>query len=145
MCVCHLRPHPPLALQTLAAQHPSPGNRGQGFPSARCIPHLRQAAVLHRQQLTQLRLGLRISLQISLQISNRLKPASGTEAHSKALRGRIRLLVIGSSTGGPMALTEVLMQLSAGFSVPIVVVQHMPPNFTKALAERLDRQCQVQG
>lgn len=62
---------------------------------------------------------------------------------AKPLRGRIRLLVIGSSTGGPMALTEVLMQLSAGFSVPIVVVQHMPPNFTKALAERLDRQCQV--
>ncbi len=61
----------------------------------------------------------------------------------KALRGRVRLVVIGSSTGGPMALTEVLMQLGANFSVPIVVVQHMPPNFTKALAERLDRQCQV--
>ncbi|MEY4589771.1 MAG: hypothetical protein RL497_1847 [Pseudomonadota bacterium] len=61
----------------------------------------------------------------------------------KSLRGRIRLVVIGSSTGGPMALTEVLMQLSSSFSVPVVVVQHMPPNFTKALAERLDRQCQV--
>lgn len=62
---------------------------------------------------------------------------------AKPLRGRIRILIIGSSTGGPMALTEVLMQLGASFSVPIVVVQHMPPNFTKALAERLDRQCQV--
>lgn len=62
---------------------------------------------------------------------------------AKPLRGRIRVLIIGSSTGGPMALTEVLMQLGANFSVPIVVVQHMPPNFTKALAERLDRQCQV--
>ncbi|HNG61259.1 MAG TPA: chemotaxis response regulator protein-glutamate methylesterase, partial [Cellvibrionaceae bacterium] len=62
---------------------------------------------------------------------------------AKPLRGRVRLVIIGSSTGGPMALTEVLMQLSASFSVPIVVVQHMPPNFTKALAERLDRQCQV--
>jgi two-component system chemotaxis response regulator CheB len=42
-----------------------------------------------------------------------------------------------------MALTEVLMQLGANFPVPIVVIQHMPPNFTKALAERLDRQCQL--
>lgn len=62
---------------------------------------------------------------------------------ARPLRGRIRLVVIGSSTGGPMALTEVLMQIQAGFTAPIVVVQHMPPNFTKALAERLDRQCQV--
>jgi two-component system chemotaxis response regulator CheB len=42
-----------------------------------------------------------------------------------------------------MALTDVLLQLKANFSAPIVVVQHMPPNFTKALAERLDRQCQL--
>jgi two-component system, chemotaxis family, protein-glutamate methylesterase/glutaminase len=71
-----------------------------------------------------------------------LKPAD-VKPLAKPLRGRIRLVVIGSSTGGPMALTEVLMQLSASFTVPVVVVQHMPPNFTKALAERLDRQCQV--
>ncbi|HEY6530524.1 MAG TPA: chemotaxis response regulator protein-glutamate methylesterase [Cellvibrionaceae bacterium] len=70
------------------------------------------------------------------------KPAD-VKPFSKPLRGRIRLVVIGSSTGGPMALTEVLMQLSASFTVPLVVIQHMPPNFTKALAERLDRQCQV--
>lgn len=70
------------------------------------------------------------------------RPAD-TKPAAKPLRGRVRLAIIGSSTGGPMALTEVLMQLGANFSVPIVVVQHMPPNFTKALAERLDRQCQV--
>ena len=54
-----------------------------------------------------------------------------------------RLLVIGASTGGPVALTDVLVNLPARFPLPIVLVQHMPENFTRAFAERLDRQCQV--
>ena len=52
-----------------------------------------------------------------------------------------QILVIGSSTGGPVAVHKVLDSLPAGFSLPIVVIQHMPANFTKALAERLDRVC----
>ena len=46
---------------------------------------------------------------------------------------------IGSSTGGPDALTKVLMALPADLPVPIVVTQHMPPVFTRMFAERLDR------
>ncbi|MEV4402720.1 chemotaxis response regulator protein-glutamate methylesterase [Actinoplanes sp. NPDC049598] len=53
--------------------------------------------------------------------------------------GRIDILAIGSSTGGPDALTKVLQGLPADFPVPIVVTQHMPPVFTKMFAERLDR------
>lgn len=56
---------------------------------------------------------------------------------------RPKLLVIGASTGGPVALTEVLVNLPGNFPLPIVLVQHMPENFTKAFAERLDRQCQI--
>ena len=48
------------------------------------------------------------------------------------------MLVIGSSTGGPHALTEVIPQLPAGLPVPVLLVQHMPALFTKLLAERLD-------
>src|SRR3989304_1550503 len=47
------------------------------------------------------------------------------------------VIAIGSSTGGPQALAAVFKQLPGNIPVPIVVVQHMPPVFTKHLAERL--------
>ncbi|WP_281288355.1 protein-glutamate methylesterase/protein-glutamine glutaminase [Sporosarcina luteola] len=47
-------------------------------------------------------------------------------------------VIIGTSTGGPRALQEVLTQLPSTIQVPILVVQHMPPGFTKSLAQRLD-------
>lgn len=47
-------------------------------------------------------------------------------------------VIIGTSTGGPRALQEVLTRLPASLPVPILIVQHMPPGFTKSLALRLD-------
>lgn len=58
-------------------------------------------------------------------------------------RGTTRLLAIGSSTGGPVALQQVLTPLPANFPVPIVIAQHMPGTFTPAFAQRLDGLCQV--
>ncbi len=51
------------------------------------------------------------------------------------------VLVIGSSTGGPEALTKVLPLLPATLPVPVLLVQHMPPVFTRQFAQRLDRLC----
>lgn len=74
------------------------------------------------------------------------RPAAAPREQAPAprmARGSVKLLVIGASTGGPVALTDVLVNLPANFPVPIVLVQHMPENFTRAFAERLDRQCQI--
>ena len=54
-------------------------------------------------------------------------------------RGTVRAVMVGSSTGGPEALSHVLRGLTAPLPVPVVVVQHMPPVFTRQLAARLDR------
>ncbi len=67
-----------------------------------------------------------------------------TANDSYRLKNKPKILVIGASTGGPVALAEVLVALPANFPLPIVLVQHMPENFTKAFAERLNKQCKIQ-
>lgn len=52
--------------------------------------------------------------------------------------GTKKLVVIGTSTGGPRALAEVIPALPANLPVPVLIAQHMPENFTTALAKRLD-------
>jgi two-component system chemotaxis response regulator CheB len=54
------------------------------------------------------------------------------------------VVVIGASTGGPLALRELLANLPADFPAAIVVVQHMPATFTGVLAAQLDRQTALQ-
>lgn len=50
---------------------------------------------------------------------------------------RVDVVLVGTSTGGPTALAELFASLPADLPVPVLVVQHMPPMFTKTLAERL--------
>ncbi len=54
------------------------------------------------------------------------------------------LVAIGTSTGGPVALKVLLSGLPGDFPLPIVVVQHMPPVFTRAFAERLNSICELE-
>lgn len=53
----------------------------------------------------------------------------------------INAIIIGVSTGGPKALNEMLPDLCKVTNLPILIVQHMPPTFTKSLAEQLDKKC----
>jgi two-component system chemotaxis response regulator CheB len=53
----------------------------------------------------------------------------------------IELIAIGASTGGPIAIQGILERLPAGFPVPVVIAQHMPPGFTQAFARRLNTLC----
>ena len=54
------------------------------------------------------------------------------------------IVAIASSTGGPRALDEVLSAIPGNLPVPIVIVQHMPSEFTSLLASRLDTKCEVE-
>src|SRR4051812_11823386 len=72
-------------------------------------------------------------------------PAAPVAVRPPAARTRAAkqpaVLVIGSSTGGPDALTKVLPLLPASLPVPVLLVQHMPPVFTRQFAQRLDGMC----
>lgn len=57
---------------------------------------------------------------------------------NKLSNSRVDLIVIGCSTGGPRALETLLSQINNDISAPILIVQHMPPLFTKLLAEQLN-------
>jgi two-component system, chemotaxis family, protein-glutamate methylesterase/glutaminase len=76
-----------------------------------------------------------------------LVPSSSTPIQRSlsilASRPAAEIVAIGVSTGGPNALTTLLSELPSAFPVPIVIVQHMPPMFTKLLAERLTTKCSL--
>jgi len=62
---------------------------------------------------------------------------------ARSMRSAPELVVIGVSTGGPNALGAIMPMFPADFPLPILIVQHMPPMFTRLLAERLDSICKL--
>ncbi len=65
------------------------------------------------------------------------------QVRSLLRRGQVGLVAIGASTGGPVALQQVLSALPAGFPAPMLLAVHMPASFTPAYAERLDSQSRI--
>jgi two-component system chemotaxis response regulator CheB len=73
-------------------------------------------------------------------------PASAipmTPVAAGKMGGRVELVVLGTSTGGPQALTRLVSGLPENLSVPIAIVLHIPAGYTEALAMRLDRIAKV--
>lgn len=71
-------------------------------------------------------------------IAHNIEPEFKEKRESK-----VDALIIGCSTGGPSALQSILPRFSKETSVPIIVIQHMPPGFTGPLAERFDTICNL--
>ncbi len=71
------------------------------------------------------------------------KPASARGKGSK-VKHPVDLIVIGTSTGGPVALQKILSKLPSNLPAPILLVQHMPATFTPAFAERLNSLSRIQ-
>ncbi|WP_432697750.1 protein-glutamate methylesterase/protein-glutamine glutaminase [Marinobacterium sp. YM272] len=78
-----------------------------------------------------------------------LRPATAESTPRTSNPSRVtfpdcRLVVIGTSTGGPAALQNILTKIPAGFPYPLLLVQHMPKTFTQVFAERLNQQCAIE-
>ncbi len=73
-----------------------------------------------------------------------VKIAGKTEAVSPIVSSKAEIIAIGISTGGPNALAKMLPKIPKNVNTPIVIVQHMPPIFTKSLASSLNRKCAIE-
>jgi len=99
--------------------------------------HLLMAQYRHRQYA---RTGKRVD---SPAMTSATPTAQGAPPAVRRRNHSIGIVAVGSSTGGPPALSTLLTRLPGKLPVGVVIAQHMPPQFTKSLAERLDSICQL--
>lgn len=79
----------------------------------------------------------------SEQINKRVEPLASKETH-RSVNRKPSMLVIAASTGGPVAIQKILASLPQRISIPILLVQHMPGNFTQSFAERLNQNSDIE-
>jgi two-component system, chemotaxis family, protein-glutamate methylesterase/glutaminase len=73
----------------------------------------------------------------------RVRPVTPAPTRTAERKTKSEIVVIGVSTGGPNALGQMLPGLPGDLGVPILIVQHMPPVFTRSLAASLDKKCRL--
>ena len=104
-----------------------------------------------QEELEQLAFDLPAKIKLAATVPVAAKRSSGSMQHpplqispKPAIKpGGIKLVVIGTSTGGPSALQKVIPKLPKDIPAGILIIQHMPKGFTRALAERLDQNSQI--
>lgn len=76
-------------------------------------------------------------------VKKSITPESPFTRPAAVRRSKSEIVAIGISTGGPNALTQMLPLLPSDLGVPVLIVQHMPPVFTRSLANSLDKKCSL--
>lgn len=96
--------------------------------------------------VSQKSLSLRLQRIQNISSSKSVTPSTPKQDYSTKTIPQIgyRAIALGVSTGGPMSLQKVIPKLSKKISIPMFIVQHMPPKFTKSLAERLNGLSEVE-
>lgn len=94
--------------------------------------------------LSRIKKIARLSSDTIVSRVNLFSEASQLKSFISHKKGRIELIVIGASTGGPPAIHHIIASLPADFDKNIVIIQHMPKGFTKPFADRLARSTQNQ-
>ncbi len=87
--------------------------------------------------------GLRSRIQERSSPNNDMSGVAAIKRKAAKIAHPVDILLIGASTGGPVAIQTILTKLPANFPVPVIVIQHMPATFTPAFAERLNSLCQI--
>lgn len=108
------------------------------------LPRSPAASVTHRVDSQQGTVMPRARVAMPIRHTSAHPEIAGTTTSGSPKSKAYKLVAIGTSTGGPVALQRVLTQLPANFPAPIVIIQHMPAAFTHAFAERLNKLCKIE-
>ncbi|MBP7460570.1 MAG: chemotaxis response regulator protein-glutamate methylesterase [Candidatus Delongbacteria bacterium] len=113
--------------------------------SSLSIMNKKQEIIMKIKTAYQARRRIVRSRDSEINVVNVVSTASsrGVKEKYKKKSDRYSMVVIGTSTGGPPALEKVIAPLPSSFSLPILIVQHMPPVFTRSLADRLNSLSQI--
>ncbi len=88
--------------------------------------------------ITQLRIVARSRIPKAKRAKSAVSAAQAVRKQSLPRRGAVKLIAIGASTGGPVALQKVLLSLPENFPLPLILAVHMPASFTTAFADRMN-------